>query len=483
MPITFFPRDLGIIQEKYVYNFYRMHKFDDDNFLATTDNGAWVLLNKEELTLLRSYKVHEDPNLFSTLKEKGIILTEDNIKKIVEDYRDRFHFLFRGPTLHIVVPTFRCNMKCIYCHSFSKPLDSKGYDMDEDTAKAIVDFILTSPSKSLTLEFQGGEPLVNFDVLKFIIEYGLEKAKTKNKQLLFSLVTNLTLMDEEKLEFLKRHRVIGISTSFDGPKEVHDKNRRYIKTTGTYDDVVYWIKRIKNEYKEYFSLSALTTITRYSLPFYSEIPQEFHDLGFKRVWLRPLNNLGFAHAVWKKIGYTAEEFLDFYKHGLDYILKLNNGETFMENFATIIAKKILNKFDPMFLDLQSPCGAGIGQLVYDYKGDIFTCDEAKVLGDTFKIGNVKENKLADVINHPTTLSMMNISSKFSLICDACPWSAYCGTCPVNFYVTQGSIVPKLAGEFRCKILGGMIETIFKKIIFLRNEREIIFRWLKYDTRV
>jgi len=356
--------------------------------------------------------------------------------------------------------------------------DEKKFDLDEDTEKSIVDFILTSPSDSLIIEFQGGEPLLNFDVIKSIIEYATEQSKIKKKKVVFSLVSNLTLMDEEILKFLMRNNVIGLSTSLDGPKEVHDKNRKYINDSGTYDNVVYWIKRIKTEFKQYFSLNALTTITKYSLPYANEIPQELFDLGFSGIWLRFLNNLGFAHNIWGKIGYTSQDFLSFYKKSLEHILKLNEKRYFAEMWAVYIGKKILQKKDPMLVDFQSPCGAGIGQLVYDHKGDIFTCDEAKILGDTFKLGNVRENTLKEVINHPTVVSMMNISSKFPLICDSCVWSPYCGVCPVNFYMTQENIVPKLSGEFRCNILGEIIKTIFQKIIFSENDRKLISKWME-----
>jgi len=475
MVLTFFPKT---VEEGYTLNFYRSTKFGENKNLITTDNGSWVLLNDEEFSLLRSFRVHEDASLFSILKEEGIVLTKDSIEKVVDDYRQRFNFLFLGPSLHIVVLTFRCNSRCVYCHSVPKLPDEKKFDLDEDTAKSIVDFILTSPSDSLIIEFQGGEPLLNFDVIKSIIEYATEQSKIKKKKVVFSLVSNLTLMDEEILKFLMRNNVIGLSTSLDGPKEVHDKNRKYINDSGTYDNVVYWIKRIKTEFKQYFSLNALTTITKYSLPYANEIPQELFDLGFSGIWLRFLNNLGFAHNIWGKIGYTSQDFLSFYKKSLEHILKLNEKRYFAEMWAVYIGKKILQKKDPMLVDFQSPCGAGIGQLVYDHKGDIFTCDEAKILGDTFKLGNVRENTLKEVINHPTVVSMMNISSKFPLICDSCVWSPYCGVCPVNFYMTQENIVPKLSGEFRCNILGEIIKTIFQKIIFSENDRKLISKWME-----
>jgi His-Xaa-Ser system radical SAM maturase HxsB len=442
-----------------------------------------VVLSDEEFRLLRLGKLSESPDLFNSLEDKGIIVTEKNINKVVEDFRERYHFLFKGPSLHIVVPTFRCNQKCIYCHSFSKPVQAKGYDMDEETARAIVDFIFKSPTDTLVIEFQGGDCLLNFDAVKTMVEYAEKISKDKNRKVLFSLVTNLTMMNEEILKFLKEHSIMGIATSLDGPREVHDENRKYISGSGTYDDVVYWIKRLKGEYKKDFNLNALTTITRHSLSYAKEIPDELYKLGFDGVWLRFLNNLGFAKREWSKIGYTPEEYLRFWKESSEHIMNINKkGKFFAEIMTQIIAKKILNKRDPMFVDLQKPCGAAIGQLLYDYKGDIFTCDEAKI-DPTFKLGNVKETEYNEVFRHPTVTSMIDLSSLYPVICDSCVWSPYCGICLVNIYKSRGTIVPNLATDFRCKIMKEAIRHVFKKLIFFKNDRKIYLDWIKKEGQI
>jgi len=466
----------------FINNKFNNFQFDENHILITTDHGAWVVLSKEEYKLLRLGKVDEDPHLFNILKENGIILTEDNITKVIQDFRDRYHFLFRGPSLHIVVPTFRCNQKCIYCHSIPQSLQAKNFDMDEDTAKAIVDFIFKSPTDLIVIEFQGGDCLLNFDVVKTIVEYAEEVSKKVKKRVLFSLVTNLTLMTEEILEFLIKHQIMGLATSLDGPKEVHDENRKYLSGKGTYDDVVYWVKRLKTDYRKRFNLNALTTITRHSLSYPKEIPEELARLGFDSVWLRFLNHLGFAQKEWKKIGYTPEEYLKFWKESSKHIMRINKKKIFFEIMTTILLKKILNKRDPMFVDIQAPCGAAITQLLYDHKGDIFTCDEAKI-DSVFKIGNVRETSYNDVFRNPTVTSMIDISSRYATLCDACPWFAYCGVCLVNIYENTGTIIPKLALDFRCRVFKEMIKTIFQNLIFSTEHRQIYLNWMKVEDRM
>ncbi|RLG69705.1 MAG: His-Xaa-Ser system radical SAM maturase HxsB [Candidatus Iainarchaeum archaeon] len=472
--------DATFSEEDYILNNFNVHKFDDDNYLVTTEHGAWALLNKQEYDLLRLHKLSEDPNLLNELKEKGIIITEDNTADVVKAYRERYHFLFQGPSLHIIVPTLRCNQRCIYCHSRAEPESGKGYDMDRDTAKAVVDFIFKTPSPVIIIEFQGGDCLLNYEITEFIIDYAKEKAKQCKKNVGFSLVTNLTKMDESIIKSLKERHIMGLATSLDGPKEVHDKNRKYISGRGTYDDVVYWIKRIKEEWKFDFNLNALCTITRYSLDYGKEIVDEYMRWQFNGVWLRFLNNIGFAADSWNKIGYSASEYLDFYKRTLDYIVHKNNGEKpFSELMTVIFLRKILSKRDPMFTDIQSPCGAAIGQLLYNYNGDIHTCDEGKLF-EEFKLGNVFSSKYEDIYKNENLIAMMDISSKKNYLCDNCPWNPYCGICPIYTYAAQGTIVSKLALNDRCKIMKGLVCHIFEKLLFSKQHRETFFNWLKHD---
>ncbi len=477
MSFSIFPQT---IDKDYVINFYRSHSFGKDKNLITTETGSWVLLDDKEFSYLRAKRVHEKPQLFNELKSKDIVITRESFEKTAENYRKRKSFLFKYPDLHIITPTLRCNLNCIYCHSNPKNPEIKKFDMDKDTAKSVVDFIINSPSKNPTIEFQGGECLLNFDTTKFIIEYAEKKAKEKNKKISFTLVTNMTLMNEEIISFLKNHHIVGIATSLDGPKEVHDKNRKYIKNNGSYDDVAYWIEKINKSFGKYFNLGGLCTITKNSLPYHKEIIEEYYKLGFRTVWPRVLNNLGFAHSVWKKIGYTPKEYIEFYKKFLNEIIEMNKyNKRIIEVYSMTFSQKILNREPVSNVDMISPCGAGIGQLLYDYKGDIFTCDEAKIFGEDFKIGNVNKNNIVEVLKHPTVASMMNISSKLPLICDKCVFSPYCAVCPIHFYVTQGNIVPKMANDFRCEIYKEIIKIIFKKILFEEKDREVFLDWFKF----
>ena len=473
MALTF--HDSGFLERGYTLNYFVTKKLDENQYLVTTDHGAWVVLSKTEHDLLRLERVEEDPNLFSVLKQKGIILTEDNVNDAVKAYAERYHFLFRAPTLHIVTPTMRCNSSCIYCHSMVKDENAKGFDMNEETAKSIVDFILKTPSRDLVIEFQGGDCLLNYPVTEYMIDYGQEKAKKTGKNLKFRLVTNLTLMNDDILKSLSKRKIMGISTSLDGPRTVHDKNRRYLSGKGTYDDVVHWIKRMKTEWEHNFNLRALTTITRHTLGYGRELVDEYIKLGFDGIFLRSLNNIGFAKQTWNEIGYTAEEYLSFWESTLDYIISVNSRKPFFEQLSVIFLKKMLQKWDPMYVDIQSPCGAAIGQLLYNHNGDIHTCDEGKLFPE-LRLGNVMTTSYKDIFRSKVVKSMIDVSSRQGYLCDNCVWNPFCGICPIYTHSSQGTIVSKLAMDDHCKINNHVLETLFRKIINSERDRKVFLSW-------
>lgn len=401
-------------------------------------------------------------------------MTKNNIAKIIEDYKKRYGYLFDGATLHIIVPTLRCNQKCIYCHSSAKQSTDKTYDMDEATAKKTLEFIFQTPSNSITIEFQGGDALINFDLFKHIVLEAKNMNKTFKKNLRIVLVTNLTLMTHEIAEFLCIEDV-DICTSLDGPKMVHDKNRMMEGNKPTYDEVTRWMKILKEEYKK--PAYALMVTTRYSLPYWKEIVDEYAKLGIKSLQIKYINKLGFAEKEWKNIGYSIEEFIEFWKKTTDYMIELNKkGINIKPRYVDLILQKILTGYDPSFLDFRSPCGIVAGQLAYNYNGDIFCCDEGRNF-EMFKVGNTKENNYKEVLTSEHSQQLISASINDGLICDSCAYKPYCGVCPVLAYAEEGNLVPKLGKNNKCKLLKYQFDYVFEKLIFNKEDRKIFFKWL------
>ncbi len=460
----------------------RWYKIDDNHYFVSTDWG-WDILEADEFKLLKEGKIEEDSNLFKRLEEKGLILTKDNFRKAILRYKERYGHLWQGPSLHIVTVTRKCNQACIYCHSAVYDYrieDKKKYDMDENTAKAVVDFIFQTNAKSIGIEFQGGEPLLNWDVVRFTAEYAVEKAKIHQRVVDFNLATNLTLMEEEIANYIinnywKNGIKFGFSTSLDGPKEVHDKNRPLRGGGSSYDRVVYWLEWFWEKHK--WVPNAMLTLTKFSLPYWKEIVDEYIKRHQVYIWFRMPNRIGYAKGM--KYNIEPDEYLDFFRKGLDYIIDLNKkGVKIKELMTLIILRKLYEKQDPLYTDLMCPtCGGIIGQLSYTPDGYIHTCDEGKIF-EEFRLGHVKTHTLKDIMQSPEARAFLTASFVDNYpSCWKCPFKPFCGTCPVNSYAEFGTIFPRMPEFYRCHMSKAIFDTILKRLVN-PEKKEVLLEWLK-----
>lgn len=464
-------------------------------YLLTNEAGDYVFLSQGDFEKFVSGEPERTVK-YRELCRKNFIGGKHDLKKLINKYRNKHSYLFRGPGLHIVVVTLRCNYNCVYCQASSHRANDKHKDMSLKTAKRVVDTIFESPNHFLAIEFQGGEPLLNWEAVRFVTKYAREKNKKEKRNLELRLVSNFSLMDEEKLEFLFKHNV-SLCTSLDGPRAVHDKNRLY-SGGSSYQATTRWLARAMEIYRQrekqeknkrvyIYQPGAVMTSSRFSLGKEKAIIDEYLKWGLETIFLRPLNPFGFARGAWQAIGYTPEEYLRFYEKALDYILKLNReGKRFFERTATLILTKILTEQDPNYLELRSPCGAGLGQMAYDYNGDVYTCDEGRMMGyqgnNMFKLGNVHKNEYAKLVESPT-LKAMCLASEISSQagCSQCVFAPYCGVCPIFNYVTQGNIFGQASTSDRCRINKGIFKIIFNRLANPRNEK-IFKRWALAELR-
>lgn len=442
----------------------RYRPFAQD-YLLTSDAGRYVFLNAAEFEALVRGKIRLTHPRYSELVNLGFIRERgDSGTALAQRFRLKNHFLGKGTGLHIVVVTARCNQDCLYCHASARRTSSAEMDMNIETAKLVVDAIFMSPNPSITIEFQGGEPLLNWETVKFIVEYAQEKNRLAGKGLILSLVTNLALLDDVKLEYLIEKRV-SLCGSLDGPRELHERNRgnNHAKVTST---LAHALKRYTESFDRY-KPAALPTITRASLNYPRELVDEYVGLGMAGIHLRPLNPFGFAAEKWKDIGYSPEEFLDFYRRAMGRVLEADReGTPFFERSALIFLIKILTDSDPNYMDIRSPCGAGIGQLAYHFDGSVYTCDEGRMLamsGDpAFKIGDVRENSYEEIVRHTTVRTLCLASCLDGLPgCSSCVYKPYCGVCPVYNYVAHGNVFAPAPTSARCTIQKGILDFVFE----------------------
>ncbi|MEK7383464.1 MAG: His-Xaa-Ser system radical SAM maturase HxsB, partial [Elusimicrobiota bacterium] len=372
--------------------------------LITNDFGRHCVLTAPEFKSFVEGSLEESSPLYGRLAQDGFIRDRMDFDALTSVWRTRNRFLWQAPSLHIVVVTLRCNHRCLYCQANSVLMKDRSSDMSLETARKVVDRIFESPNPAITIEFQGGEPLANWPVVKFLVGYARKKNLKAGKSLWINLVTNLSLLDDAKLKFLLKNQV-NFCTSLDGPAALHNKNRLFVGGD-SHAGAVRWFKKIhKKTAGKPYRIDALLTVTRFSLSRYKEIVDEYAGLGLRGIYLRSLSQLGLAREPRTQIGYEPDEFLEFYRNALDYIIALTKKrKNFFEQTARIFLAKILGDNDPNFLDLRSPCGAGIGQIAYNFDGGIYTCDEGRMfsrMGDeSFRIGSVDGGSYNESVSHP-----------------------------------------------------------------------------------
>jgi len=471
MALSYF-NETFVFDKRYILNNFRMKRFKD-KLLLTTDHGAWIVLDQKEYDSMIRYEL-SDP-LFKLLEDKGIILTMNNVNNVLHDYDHRLSFLKQGPSLHIITPTLRCNLRCSYCHSSSKSIDEKGFDMDEETMRKTVDFIFQSSSPVITIELQGGEPLLRKDLLKKIIEYAKEKNKVFKKDLRFSFATNSLLFDDDTIEFIRENKV-RVSVSIDGPESLHDKHRKTMSGQGTYRKTIDMIKNLKTKG---IDVGCLLVTTRDSLEQYKEIIDEYVGLGMEMIQLKNLSKLGYADEDWDRISMNEGDFIDYWKKSVDYIIQVNKSKKLRERNAYYILNKILSVYDAGNLDMRAPCGMLIGQIAYDHNGNIFSCDEGRCY-DHFNMGNVKTDSYKEVMMKIASRTLISSSMTENYLCDGCVYKPYCGICPVVSYAEQNNVLPILPLHSRCVINKIMFDTVFEKLIFDKEAKDIFVNWFNND---
>lgn len=446
-----------------------------NNVLLTNDAGKYAFLTPEEFRLFVSDQMDQNSETWRMLCERHFA-TEGTRETYLQQARQavvgNHAYLFRGTSLFILALTNRCNNRCVYCqaHGCAKPAD-----MTPETARTIIDRIAETNANGFTIEFQGGEPLENMPAMRAVVDQA--KKALADREYEMCLVSNLALMTDEIAEFLSENH-ISVSTSLDGPKDLHDLNRPQAGGKGSYDAMLRGREILM---RHGVSVGAIQTTTRASLSRAREIVDCYADLGMDSLFLRPLTRLGAAGQAWDSIGYTPDEFLAFYREGFSRIMELNRmGRKFAEAHASIFLAKLLGDVAPNYMELRSPCGAGVGQMAFTASGDVYTCDEGRMMAEmgdeSFQLGNIYENGYDSWIESPACRATCSASLLETLpTCCDCVYQPYCGVCPVVNYAMEGSLFASAPNNDRCRIYRGMIDNLME---YLQRNNEEEMRILK-----
>lgn len=454
-----------------------------DKILVTNDGGHHAILTPEDYRRYLKGAIKPEEPVGKELLEKGFFRDQLNFRVLAEASAARNLLESKGPEVHTVVVTLRCNFKCLYCHASVVGAERTDMDMTPETARAVVDMIFQSPSPTLMIEFQGGEPLLNWPVIKFIVTYARRKNEMYKKALHMGLISNFSLLDDEKIDFLVANGV-SFCTSLDGPAEVHNKNRVYLGGN-THEQVVAALRKLQARRAadpKIDTPNAICTVTRHSLPYHKEIVDQLVGLGLERIQLGPLDPVGFARKSWDSIGYTSKQFLEFYANALDYVIMLNKkGVKAYEKMAMILLVRILSGEQWRF-----PNADGLSRLAYNYNGDVFTCEDGRLLaneGDEFfKLGNVASSSFAEIMDSSTLkLSVLAAGACSQPMCSQCAYQNVCTVQPTYNHQTQGSVWGHMPTNGWCEKMMGLFDLLHVRLQDPETKK-VLEGWLDYKNR-
>jgi uncharacterized protein len=451
---------------------FRFMPISENQYILTNMAGEFVLTSRENLTKFSNGELDWRDDLYDELKSKHFLMDSDSdvaLDLLALKVRTKLAPLANFTSLHIFVVTLRCEHSCPYCQVSRANNNRTEFDMSQETALRSLDLVFQSPSPAIKIEFQGGESLLNLDLIEFIVDEANRRNEIERRDLAFVYATNLAVLDDRALALAQKHKIF-ISTSLDGPADLHNKNRP--RPGGdSYERTIAGLERARAAVGRN-NVSALMTTTSASLGRVKEIVDEYIAQDFRGIFLRALSPYGFALKTKSYQSYDHQRWLDFYFEGLDYIIEQNlAGFKFTEHYAAMVLRKMLTPFQPGYVDLMSPAGIGIGAVVYNYDGDVYASDEARMLAEmndkTFRLGNVHENSYQEIFLGDNLLDPIESSFSGSVpMCSWCAFEPWCGSDPVFHHATQGDVVGKKPLSAFC----GRNMAIFKGLVNRMSER-------------
>src|SRR5262245_27432943 len=453
-----------------------------DGYLASNVVGDFVRLTAAELERLVELNIDPTEDLYAKAFTNHLIAQKGRRAQhqvLAMRLRSRMAFL-RNPTpLHIFVVTLRCEHSCPYCQVSRQSKDRSRFDMSPETADRALRIAFQSPSPGIKIEFQGGEPLLNFGLVERIVAQARIEAVKSGKRVEFVIASNLALLDDAVLAFCKT-KDVQLSTSLDGPANLHNKNRP--RPGGNSHALAVLGIRLAQERLGADRIGALMTTTEASLDQVEAIVDEYVGLKLDGIFLRPLSPYGFAIKTKAYRRYDSAKWMDFYRRGLRYILDLNRrGTPFTEFYARLVLQRMLSDRPTGYVDLRSPAGTGLGALVYNYDGRVFASDEGRMLAETgdstFELGRVEPSTYSSLILSDKLIELVASSlAQCAPECLDCVFEPHCGADPVYHHATQRDAVGIKPLSGFCSRQKGVMGLLVDLLDNSPDDAAILRRW-------
>ena len=422
-----------------------VHQYKNNGYDIVLDvnSGAIHVVDDVTYDVIALYEGHTREEIVNSLRERypeteveealdevqmlvdnEELFTKDTYENYIMDFKKR-PTVVKALCLHIA---HDCNLACQYCFAEEGEYHGRRALMSFEVGKKALDFLIANSGnrRNLEVDFFGGEPLMNWQVVKDLVAYGREQEKLHDKKFRFTLTTNGVLLNDEVMEFCNRE-MGNVVLSIDGRKEVHDKMRPFRKGAGSYDLIVPKFQQFaESRHQDKYYVRG--TFTHYNLDF-SEDVLHLAELGFKQISVEPV-------VAEPKEPYAIREedlpklFEEYDKLAVEMIRRHKSGEDF--NFFHFM---IDLEGGPCVAKRLSGCGSGTEYLAVTPWGDFYPCHQF-VGNEKFLLGNVDEGILNTDIRDE--FKCCNVYAKEK--CRKCFARFYCsGGCAANAYNFSGDI--------------------------------------------
>ena len=393
--------------------------------------------DREDVTSEELDELFED---IEQLRHYGKLYTEDIYADRAFDFKNR-NTVIKALCLHVA---HTCNLNCEYCFASQGKYHGDRALMPLEVGKRALDFLIENSGtrKNLEVDFFGGEPLMNWEVVKEIVRYGRELEKTHNKRFRFTLTTNGVLLNDEVTDFANKemHNVV---LSLDGRKEIHDNLRKTVNGKGSYDTIVPNFKRFveKRGSKGYYMRGTFThNNTDFTNDIFHMADMGFTELSMEPVVCKPDDPYALTEAdlpiLFDQYEVLAKEMIKRDKEG--------RGFTFYHYMVDL-------KSGPCIYKRISGCGSGTEYMAVTPWGELFPCHQ--FVGDEkYRLGNIWDG----VTNNDVRNEFKLCNAYARPECRDCWAKLYCsGGCAANSYHATGSITGVY--DYGCKLFKKRIE--------------------------
>ena len=437
----------------------QIHKFflNDRYIVLDVNSGAVHIIDKIVYDVLDYYEkesLEELVSRFSGIYEKkqieevykeighliyeGMLYSKENDLGDIEYNKDN---VIKAMCLHIA---HDCNLKCDYCFASQGNFKGERTHMSLETGKKALEFLAKNSAnrRNLEVDFFGGEPLMNFQVVKDLVRYGREIEKLYNKNFRFTITTNGVLLDDEKIDFINEN-MDNVVLSLDGRKEINDKMRKTINDKGSYETILPRFQSMveKRGDKDYYIRG---TFTNHNLDFSNDI-MDFYKQGFKKVSMEPVvtsEDMEFAIRN-EHLDYVLDEYERLSKEYID--IKKKDKDFYFFHFMIDLDQ------GPCIIKRSVGCGAGSEYLAVTPEGDLYPCHQF-VGEDKFKLGtldtDIVNTELRDVFKKATVYNKDG--------CKNCWARYYCsGGCHASAYYAHNDLLKPY--EISCEMEKKRIE--------------------------